>query len=190
MAQTAQAASIWSHRTAQTGSSTVLETTADLLLRSSPPTLKTTTATCQTGKSLSQPSFICKKNPLTVCAARYRTNYGGNGGMNAKAPAKPLKNSQSSTNECVKEQNVKEARRTAQVSNDKGVAPKVSMLWHFSLCPRMQLYAPSCCESVHPFRSTHATPRGPKVKEEAKIWTFKVQCFIKGLTVKPINVKN
>lgn len=71
---------------AQTGSSAVLETTADLLLKSSPPTLKTTTATCQTGKSLSQPSFICKKNPLTVCAARYRTNYGGNGGMYAKTP--------------------------------------------------------------------------------------------------------
>lgn len=87
---------------AQTGSSAVLETTADLLLRSSPPTLKTTTATCQTDKSLSQPSFICKKNPHTVCAARYRTNYGGNGGMYAKTPEKPLKNSQTSTNESEK----------------------------------------------------------------------------------------
>lgn len=43
-----------------------------------------------------------KKNPLTVCAARYCTNYGGNGGMYAKTPEKPLKNSQTSTNESVK----------------------------------------------------------------------------------------
>lgn len=100
-----------------------------------------------------------QKNPLTVCAARYRTNYGGNGGMNAKTPAKPLKNSQSSTSECVKNQNVKEARKTAQVSNDKGVAPKVSMLWHFSLCPRMQLsqlHHAAVCSSIQ-IHSRNAT---------------------------------
>lgn len=88
---------------AQTGSSTVLETTADLLLRSSPPTLKTTTATCQTGKSLSQPSFICKKKPThSLCGTILHQLRRQQWNVCQDSRKKTLKNSQTSTNESVK----------------------------------------------------------------------------------------
>lgn len=65
--------------------------------------------------------------------------------------------------------------------------PKVSTIWHFSShvheCTSMLWF-------VRPHRPIHATPWGPDVKEEAKIWTYKSSMYYKGLTVKPINVRN
>ncbi len=120
-----------------------------------------------------------QKNPLTVCAARYCTNYGGNGGMYAKTPEKTLKNSQTSTNESVKKNlNVKEACRTVKMCNAKGVAPKLSMIWHFS----SYVHECSCRSStlwfVRPdlFMKLH---EGPTLKRKQKYELRKVQRFTK-----------
>lgn len=175
VAQTAWAASIWSHRTAG-----LHRREAPLSLRQQqtffwdpplPHSRQLQPPAKQANHCHSRASSAKKKqkNPLTVCAARYRTNYGGNGGMYAKTSEKPLKNSQNYTNESVTNLNVKEACRTAKLCNAKGVAPKVSMLWHFSSSVHACRCLSSMLWSIRPHRSTRATPWGPEVK--AKIWT-------------------